>query len=128
MEQLPLYHEDIYEAIRTAIQALGGAKKVGSTLWPDKSPDKAGELLNNCLNVTRNEKLDPEQVLFLSREAKKIGCHSIADYYAGDCGYKLIPIEPKDEMAELQRQFIEASKTIQKLSHQIEKTTLKAVS
>ncbi|MFK5950901.1 MAG: hypothetical protein QM500_19285, partial [Methylococcales bacterium] len=83
MEQLALYHEDIYEAIRTAIQALGGAKKVGSSLWPDKSPDKAGELLNNCLNVTRNEKLDPEQVLFISRESRKIGCHAIAEYYAG---------------------------------------------
>lgn len=127
MEQLNLIHEDIYEAIRTAVQALGGAKKVGSTLWPDKSPDKAGELLNNCLNITRNEKLDPEQLLFLSREARKIGIHSIADYFASDCGYQFTPIEPKDEMAELQRQYIEAAKSIHALTSRMEKIQLKAV-
>ena len=105
MEQLALYHEDIYEAIKTAVQALGGSKKVGSTLWPDKSPDKAGELLNNCLNTTRNEKLDPEQFIYLSNEAQKIGMHSIADFYSSACNYKFIPVKPEDEKAELMKQF-----------------------
>lgn len=128
MEQLNLIHEDIYEAIKTAVQALGGAKKVGSTLWPDKSPDKAGELLNNCLNRTRHEKLDPEQVLFLSREARKVGVHSIAVFFGDDGGYQITPIEPKDEMAELQRQYIEAAKSLHALTSRMEKISLKAVS
>ncbi len=127
MDQLNLIHEDIYDAIRTAVQALGGAKKVGAMLWPDKMPDKAGEWLNSCLNQSRPEKLDPEQVLFIARAARQVGCHVVADYFASDCGYQFTPIEPKDEVAELQRQYIEAAKTIHALTSRIEKINLKAV-
>lgn len=111
--QVPLFHEDIYAAIHTAIMALGGAKKIGSCLWPDKPADKAGELLNNCLNRTRAEKLDPEQVNYISREARKVGCHAIAEFNGSDQGYQVTPIEPEDEKAELQRQIINASKILQ---------------
>lgn len=120
MEQIPLYHEDVYEAIRTAVQALGGSKKVGSTLWPDKLPDKAGELLNNCLNHTRPEKLDPEQVVYLIGQAQKIGVHSIVNFIGTTCNYSFTPIEPEDEKAELQKQFIESMKIQKALIERME--------
>lgn len=69
MQQDSLFHEDIYDALGTDIKHIGGAKKVGVMLWPEKSADKAGENLNNCLNRTRPEKLDPEQIMFIVREA-----------------------------------------------------------
>lgn len=53
MNQQPLFCEDIFEALRVDVMALGGAKKVGCLLWPELSADKAGEMLNNCLNRTR---------------------------------------------------------------------------
>lgn len=120
MEQSPLFHEDIYEALRTVVMALGGAKKVAGSLWPDKPADKAGELLNNCLNRTRNEKLDPEQVCFLLREGRKRGCHAAADFIGADAGYQVTPVEPEDEKAELQRQFIECEKALQNILLRLE--------
>ncbi len=107
--QAPLFHEDVFEAARTVIMALGGSKKVGSMLWPEKSPQHGSELLNNCLNTVRPEKLDPEQLLFLLVEGQKIGCHALADYIGQCAGYKFMPIEPEDEKAELQKQVIDAA-------------------
>lgn len=44
-----------------------------------------------------------------ARWARKKGNHSAFEFMAQDLGYtKPTPIEPKDEMAELQRQFIAA--------------------
>ncbi len=127
MDQIPLIHEDIFEAIKTTVQAMGGSKKVGHALWPEKSPAVAGELLNNCLNCTRPEKLGIDQLLFIAREGRKLGCHAVMDYIAGDGGYQYTPIEPKDEVAELQRRYIDAAKSIQAISARIERIQIKAV-
>ena len=119
--QTPLFHEDIFESIRTVVMAMGGSKKVGGLLWPEKAPAQAGELLNNCLNTTRQEKLDPEQVLFLIVHGQKIGCHSITEFIGNEAGYKLIAIEPEDEKAELQKLVIKASENFGDLVSRLEK-------
>lgn len=122
MQQEPLFHEDIYEAIRTAVQALGGMKRVGSSLKPDLPADKAGEWLANCLNRTRQEKLDAEQIQFISRDARKTGCHAIAVFQNSDAGYmQPVPVEPEDEAAELKRQFIASVKQQGALVKRLEK-------
>lgn len=54
--ELPFY-ECPEDALRAAMQALGGAKQVGARLLPDKTPDGAGRLLLDCLNPARSEKL-----------------------------------------------------------------------
>jgi hypothetical protein len=116
MTQEPLFFEDIYEAIRTDVMAMGGFKRVGAMLWPEKMADKAGEHLNNCLNRTRQEKLDPEQVLFIKREAKKRGSYATLFYEADDVGMtRGQPIEPEDERAKLQRQFIESTRLLEQM-------------
>jgi hypothetical protein len=107
MQQEPLFIEDIYEAARTVAMALGGTKKTGALLRPDLPADKAGEWLANCLNRTRPEKLDPEQLLFLSREGRRVGCHAIASFVSSDGGYtQPVPINPEDEAAELKRRLL----------------------
>lgn len=118
MEQLqtPLFHEDIYEAYKTAVMALGGSKKVAGWLFPDKPVDKASGLLNQCLNRERSEKLDPEQLQLIKREARKIGCHVIREFEDTDEGYKSTPIEPEDEIGELQRQYISAVKLLAQIT------------
>ncbi|MCG8434409.1 MAG: hypothetical protein MJA83_10295 [Gammaproteobacteria bacterium] len=122
MEQESLFIEDVYEALRVAVMALGGTKVVGTMLWGDKPADKAGELLANCLNRTRPEKLDPEQFIFLQREAKKVGCHAIPAFTNQDTGYAPpIPIEPEDEKAQLQRDYIAAVKLSQQIAKRMEK-------
>jgi len=88
MEQENLFHEDIYDALRTCIQRIGGNKKVGSHLWPEKSPDKAGEMLANCLNRDHAQKLDLEQVLWILREARRKDCHAGMYFITDECDYK----------------------------------------
>ncbi|MEW8119885.1 MAG: hypothetical protein AB2792_22210 [Candidatus Thiodiazotropha sp.] len=109
MTQVELFHEDIYEALRTCIGALGGAKKVGVLLRPEMAADKAGNWLNDCLNTAKRDKLDIEQVLYILKEARKVGCHAAMFFIADDCDYRRPePIEPNNEIAELQKQSIEA--------------------
>lgn len=55
--ELPFY-EGPEDALRGAVQALGGAKKVGVLLWSDKSVDVVVRLLFDCLNQGRLEKFE----------------------------------------------------------------------
>lgn len=61
------------DALREAVRGLGGPKKVGPTLWPDKSPDAAARSLQDCLNPAREEKLSLSQVMFILRAAHDAG-------------------------------------------------------
>lgn len=118
--QYVLIHESINDALREVVQALGGTKKVGVLMRPEKSVDDAGRWLADCLNADRREKLDPEQVLWLLREGHKANCHSAMNFIGGEAGYAVSIVEPLDEMAELQRQFIESSKNLTRMAERIE--------
>ena len=110
MTQQPLFCEDIYEALRTIGQMYGGSKKIGGYLWPDKPIDKAAQLWTDCLNRTRPEKLDPEQVLAVLKIGRQIGTHTGVHFIAEQCGYRFEPVEPEDERAALMRKFNESVK------------------
>lgn len=121
MRQNELFHEDIYEALRTDILALGGTKKVGLLLWPEKKL-KAGDHLNNCLNSTRNEKLDAEQILLIKSEAKKAGSFATVFFECDEIGMtRPSPIEPEDQKAALQREFISTVEGLNTLAGKLEK-------
>lgn len=116
-----LFHETLADALRDCIMACGGSKCVGAKLWPEKDPDAAGKLLNDCLNDAKREKLSPEQVLLVLRMARAKGCHAGMQFISRDLGYAdPQPIEPEDERAKLQRQFIEASRNMQALAERIQ--------
>lgn len=124
MQQTALFHEDIYDALAEAVRHLGGVKKVGHNMRPELSPDAAGNWLKDCINSTRREKLAPEQMLWILREARLVGFHGAMNFIAGDCGYaNPNPIEPADEMAELQRNFIESVQQQKALAERIERLT-----
>lgn len=57
------------DALKAIIQQLGGIKKVGPLLFPDKSVDAAARYLLDCLNADRPEKLALTQVMMLLRLA-----------------------------------------------------------
>lgn len=122
MRQAELFHEDVFDALRTDIQALGGAKKVGAMLWPKLSPDKAGEKLSSCLNRQRAEKLDPEEILFIQREAARIGSVASLTYIADYVSiHRPVIIEPDDEKAQLQKDYIAATKAIAQIAQRLER-------
>ena len=123
MTPLALFHDSLNDALREGISACGGLKVVGRTLWPEKDPDIAGRALADCLNDSKREKLSPEQLILVLRMARAKGCHAGMLFIAQALGYAdPQPIEPEDERAALQREFIEASKHMARLAERIERS------
>lgn len=109
-------------ALVEAVKALGGSKVVGCKLWPEKAPDAAQRLLLDCLNDDRPAHLTPEHVLLVLRLARQAGHHGAVGWLLAELGYAPPqPVEPRDEAAELQRQFIEASRMMSQLASRIER-------
>ncbi len=114
--QIPLFYDSYEDAIRDCVTALGGFKKVGNMLWPAMAADDAGRKLAACLNTDKREKLDPNELCLIRREARKAGIHILAHYEARDAGYsEPQPLNPEDEAAQLQREFIAAVKGLEAL-------------
>lgn len=127
-DQVPLFVEDYNEAIRAAVQALGGFKRVGSDLRPDIAVDAAGRWLADCINPDKREVLPPSALAFIRRRARENGCHVLAAFEALDAGYAPpVAIEPEDERAALMREFVQASKGFAGLLSRMDRAGLKAV-
>lgn len=125
MSQEALFYETINDALDAVVKSCGGAKVVGCKLWPEKTPDAAHRLLLACLNEDRVEKLGPEHVLLLLRMGRERGCHAAINFLSRESGYAdPSPIEPEDEKARLQREFIEAQRSMQKLADRMERVGL----
>lgn len=107
---LPFY-ESPEDALRAAVQALGGAKKVGAMLWPDKTIDNAGRLLLDCLNASRAEKLELTQVMRVLTLAKDAGFHSPFAWLAGEIGYDTKPVTRAEEVDRLALVIEQSSRT-----------------
>lgn len=108
---LPFY-ESPEDALRAAVQALGGSKYVGVLLWRDKGVDNASRLLLDCLNTGRNEKLDMSQVLLILSLAKEVGCHSPFAWMAAEIGYDVKPITKAEEVDRLTTVVEQSTKTL----------------
>lgn len=122
MDQQALFHESLYDALKDCVHAIGESKVVGKAMRPEKTQDEARTWLLNCLNPDRPEKFDPEQILWILRESRKVNCHAAFAYMARECGYAdPQPVEPEDERALLQRQFIEQTKALRALCTQLER-------
>lgn len=108
-----LFHESLLDALAEVVRALGGSKAVGAKMRPEKGIDAAGRWLNDALNPNREEKLDPDQLLWILREGRAAGCHAAANYIMREAGYSdPTPVEPEDERARAQRDFETAVKAL----------------
>ena len=109
--ELPFF-ESPEDALRAAVQALGGAKKVGAMLWPDKTIDNAGRQLLDCLNASRAEKLELSQIMRVLAWAKEAGFHAPFAWVAGEIGYEARPITKAEEVDRLTLVVEQSSKTL----------------
>lgn len=117
-------YESINEALIDCVKAAGGSKQVGPQLWPEKTPDAAQRALLDCLNEERPSKLSPDQVLLVLRLARAKGHHDGIAFVLGDLGYQPTqPIEPRDEAAELQRQFMDVMNKAETLVQRMERAS-----
>lgn len=100
--------DEVLSAIRLAIEALGGAKSVGSRLWPDNDPERACIKLNNCLEPGRAERLKPQQVFLILRWARDAEYHAGAEKLMDLAGYVVRPKVSNGELSELKRRLNES--------------------
>ena len=118
MEQNSLFVEDIYQALSDCVRALGTTKEVAYMIWPDKNQEN---YLRDCLDRSRNQKLDPEQIIFILKLAKEKGCHTGMNFINATCDYELPkPVNKKEKRAELQQEFIKAVKSLGELGSQLD--------
>ena len=120
--QMSLHHESIADALREVIQAAGGAKAVGERMFPDMPIDHAASRIRDCLNHDRRDRFTPDQVMMILRMGHQAGCHAGMIFIARELGYsEPVPVEPEDEVARLQREFVEASKSLMTMANKIER-------
>ena len=113
--------ECLNDALIECVKACGGSKQVGGALFPEFAPDQAQRKLLDCLNPDRPHKLSPEQTMLLLRMARKAGYHVGIEFICVDLGYSTpAPIEPRDEMAELQRQVVASLAGLESLTKRME--------
>lgn len=104
--QSELFGDDIGDVLEQAIHAMGGYKRVGFELWPDKGPLKAGQDLRDMCNPRHRLKLDLVDLFRLGDMARRQADHSIMAHVAKAMGYEVPkPTNPESEIPELQRQF-----------------------
>lgn len=119
-DQLPLIVEDYLDAIRATVQALGGAKRIGSDMKPDLSVEAAGRWLSDCCNPDRRERLTPTELAYLRKRARAAGVHIMATFEMRDAGYAdPTPVEPEDQRAALQRAFIQQTEELKRMLGQL---------
>lgn len=104
-------YESLNAALIDAVKALGGSKQVGHKLWPEKTVDAAQRHLLACLNEDKPERLTPDHLMLLLRMARDIGHHAAFAYMSAQLSYAdPQPISPRDELAELLREYMESRK------------------
>lgn len=119
-ENLTLWFDDIYAALRGFVSFSGGSKTIGPLVFPKKG-EKAASWLDDCLNPDRSAKLDPEELMHMLRLARERGFHELMRYIGDTADYDISPREPKDELASLYGSYVEAAKEIRRLSEKIER-------
>jgi hypothetical protein len=113
--------ETFNDALIECVKAAGGSKEVGVALWgKSQGIDAAQRRLLACLNTERAEKLSLDEIVQVMRMARDRGCHVGMQYLAESLGYTITPIEPKDELAELERRFIGATEDLTQMLKRIE--------
>lgn len=109
--EMPFY-ECPEDAMRAAVQALGGAKEVGVMLWPDATPDTAGRKLHDALNPARPEKLELSQIMLVLARAKEAGCHGPFQWLASRVGYEARPVTRAEEVDRVTEVVEQSTKTL----------------
>lgn len=102
-------------------RAMGGFKRLGADMKPDLAVDAAGRWLADCCNPEKREKLSPTELAYIRRRARAEGVHVLAAFEMRDAGYAdPLPVEPEDERAALQRDFIQHTKRLERMLQRME--------
>lgn len=103
--QKELFVETLAEALESAIAQLGGNKRVGTMLWPEKPALEAGKQLANCLHHDHAQKLSLDQIDFIVAKARAKEIHDVHKYLCDTHNYKFEPISKESIKADIQTQI-----------------------
>ena len=121
-QQSLLAHEGPEDALSADVAALGGAHRVGTKLRPELTGKGAQGWLLNCLNPEHDQNLKQSQIELIVQWARAAGSTNYAEYWPTTNNMsKPVKIEPEDEKAKLQREYIEAVKAFTALQSKLEK-------
>lgn len=119
---LPLFLEDVFDALRAAVQATGGAKEVSGKLWPNKPAAQAHKDLLDCLNRDNDRKLCIEEFMAVLRMAKDAGYHGAKHWIDDALGYQQTPPQdPKIERDRLADELARAADHFKNLERAVER-------
>lgn len=122
--QIELFYEHVYDALKAAVQACGGSKVVAAALWPKKPLAEGQRDLLDALNRDRARKLDPEEMLFVLALARRAGFHGAMRWICDFLSYTAVqPLTQEEELAVLQRRFVDAAADMRVLAERIERRT-----
>lgn len=108
------------EALRYAVDALGGDKAVGYMLWAEISPILSGQRVAHCLDPERREKFSLEQTVLILQRAKAKGDHRAMNLLAELCGYRVTAvIDQHEELADLAHKAAAAAQEANTLSAEV---------
>ena len=94
MQQTELWHDNVYEALKAAVAACGGPKKVGGLLFPAKDETTATTRVRSGVNPEHAQELSPPEVILIAARAKEKGDHSYMLHLGQVLGYEVSPIAP----------------------------------
>jgi hypothetical protein len=125
MDTPSLFVESIDEAVAEVAHACGGRKALAVSMWPSLPVRDAHNRFDACCNPERREQFHPSDLLYIARRGREAGCHSLMLFIARETGYSdPQPLEPEDERANLQREFIRAQKGLEALAKRMERAGL----
>jgi len=124
MDQPRLIYDDLNDAFGDLVRALGGPKVVGAKLRPELPMEQAANWVRDCLNAHRRETFHPEQMVLLLRLGREAGFHAAKQFLDDDTGYtRSQPRDPQDELAELQRTYIDSVNLQRQIADRMERLT-----
>lgn len=129
MTQQALWHDTPEDALRALIDALGGPKAVGSFLFPEKTLEDARRTVLKWCDAERLDKPSLDHLVLLLKKGREQGCHVFAAFLLSQAGYDdPRPVEPRDEMTELQRAYVNAARDIKRIAERIERVQVRVAS
>lgn len=125
--QTRLFYEDSKDALTCALSESGKAPKaIAAVMRPDLKPDSAKAWLHNCLDPDKNEKLSIDQVIqFINLTKRPDGSNALLEYFCDESSHDRPAIKKaEDELAQLQRAFIQSVEDQKKLVDRIQNTNI----
>lgn len=119
--QQELWHDEFEDALWSTCEAIG-PKVIGHELFPERSPSEGAKMLARCLSTERPEKLSAGQIALIIKRGREAGCHVAMAYLSQHASYATPkPVEPDDERAALQREYIECTRAMARIARQMER-------